>query len=147
MAIKLKDSSGVQKVLDISSGGTGADNASSALDNLGGMPKPKMYQAFATGGNVASGGTVVTLTVPAGTYLVGGYVHADNDMPLWLNGVTDQTNAGYARCAEASFMKIMTFTAQKTLTLTNFTGATRAWYKSTCLFAIPIPFNGGGTPA
>ena len=83
---------------------------------------------------ISPGEEICSFTVPAGTYLVGMYLHASK--PLWLNGQIDVDAPDYAT---ATCTKILTFTSEKRLRLrylgdaeNEVYGATQLWAKRIC---------------
>lgn len=99
------------------------------------------YIAYATNSTVAHGRNYVSITIPAGTYLIVGYFINETlaNACAWLNGATDTNNGLYMKINDTgSFSKVVTPTSEATFTLTNLTGQNIVPCGSTYLCAIRL---------
>ena len=101
----------------------------------------KQQTAWGPASSIASNGTLCSLTLEAGTYIIGGY-NACTSGSLWLriNDVFQDTNSNYyIKCSyNAGWSKIVTFSQQTTICYQNSNGSAITCQIGTHLYAMKL---------
>ena len=106
--------------------------------------KPKTLYKSRKGSesSIRNNGTILSLTVPPGRYLVNIY-NCSNDATAWLainnNVITDMNTEFYAKIfTMASYSRVFEFLEETTISLVNKTGSSKTFYGETFINAINI---------
>ena len=98
------------------------------------------YISYGSNTETHAKGNFVNINVPAGVYLVFGYLNLSSETAsAWINGVTDTNNALYLKITNMqSFTKLITMSAAGTISLQNLNGTKLTAYRSTYIGAVRI---------